>query len=78
MTNAATKLRRLELAESSPYFGRIDFLSDGDTEVIKIYVGKTNLNDEKNNQIVTNSITLTYIDCIRLFCLLINCIPQDR
>ena len=27
MSTVATKLRRLEMSEKSPYFGRIDFLS---------------------------------------------------
>ncbi len=35
MTTQATKLRRLELSEKSPYFGRIDFLSDGHNEFAK-------------------------------------------
>ncbi len=52
MSAQATKLRRLELAEDKPYFGRIDFLSDGSNNVAKIYVGKTTIRD-KNNGIVT-------------------------
>lgn len=52
MSTQATKLRKLELAENKPYFGRIDFLSDGSNNVAKIYVGKTTIRD-KNSEIVT-------------------------
>jgi DNA helicase-2/ATP-dependent DNA helicase PcrA len=51
MTNSATELRKLELSEKSPYFGRIDFLSDGSNDVTKIYIGKTNINNEHNQQV---------------------------
>jgi len=50
MSSQATKLKKLELAENSPYFGRIDFLSDGNNELTKVYVGKTNINDNHNNE----------------------------
>ena len=49
MTSQATKLRKLELSEKSPYFGRIDFLSNNN-EVAKIYIGKTNITDRENNE----------------------------
>src|SRR5574344_249223 len=54
MTTQATKLRKLELSEKSPYFGRIDFLSDGNNEVAKIYIGKTNISGENNEQVTTD------------------------
>ena len=54
MTIEATRLRKLELAENNPYFGRIDFLSDGQNEVTKIYIGKTNINDEHGQQVTTD------------------------
>ena len=54
MTIEATRLRRLGLAEDNPYFGRIDFLSDGSNEVTKIYVGKTNISNEYGEQITTD------------------------
>ena len=52
MSTQATKLRKLELSEKKPYFGRIDFLSDGSNNVAKIYIGKTTIHG-KNNEIVT-------------------------
>ena len=52
MSSQATKLKKLEMAEKKPYFGRIDFLSDGSNNVAKIYVGKTTIRG-KNNEIVT-------------------------
>ena len=52
MSLQATKHRKLKLAESKPYFGRIDFLSDGSNSVAKIYIGKTTIHG-KNNEIVT-------------------------
>lgn len=52
MSTQATKLKRLELSEKKPYFGRIDFLSDGSNNVSKIYVGKTTIHGI-NNEIVT-------------------------
>lgn len=54
MTIAATRLRKLEEATKNPYFGRIDFLSDGETETVKIYVGKNTISDEKNEQVTTD------------------------
>lgn len=51
MSTQATKLRKLELSEKSPYFGRIDFLSDGSNEVAKIYIGKTNISGDNNEQV---------------------------
>lgn len=52
MSTQATKLRKLELSEQKPYFGRIDFLSDGSHNVAKIYIGKTTIHGD-NNEIVT-------------------------
>ena len=52
MSTEATKLKKLELAENKPYFGRIDFIADSSNNVAKIYVGKTTIHDE-NNRIVT-------------------------
>ncbi|MDD5865294.1 MAG: RNA polymerase recycling motor HelD [bacterium] len=52
MTTQATKLRQLELSEKKPYFGRIDFLSDGSNNVAKVYIGKTTIHGD-NNEIVT-------------------------
>ncbi len=52
MSTQATKLRKLELSEKKPYFGRIDFLSDGSNNVAKVYIGKTTIHG-KNNEIVT-------------------------
>ena len=52
MSTQATKLRKLELSEKKPYFGRIDFLSDGSNNVAKIYIGKTTIHG-KNDEIVT-------------------------
>lgn len=52
MSTQATKLRKLELSEKKPYFGRIDFLSDGSYNVAKIYIGKTTIHG-KNNEFVT-------------------------
>ncbi len=52
MTTQATKLRKLELSEKKPYFGRIDFLPDDNNKLTKIYVGKTTIHGE-NNEIVT-------------------------
>ena len=52
MSTQATKLRKLELSEKKPYFGRIDFLSDGNNNVAKIYIGKTTIHG-KSNEIVT-------------------------
>lgn len=54
MTIKATKLRKLQLSEKSPYFGRIDFLSYGNKEVAKIYIGKTNIGGDNNEQITTD------------------------
>ena len=54
MTTEATKLRRLELAENKPYFGRIDFLSDGSNRVAKIYVGKTTIHGPNNETVTTD------------------------
>ena len=54
MSSVATKLRKLELAEKSPYFGRIDFLSDENNEVAKIYIGKTNISGENYEQVTTD------------------------
>ena len=54
MTIEATRLRKLGLAENNPYFGRIDFLSDGKNEVTKIYVGKTNITNEYGEQVTTD------------------------
>lgn len=42
----------MELSEKKPYFGRIDFLSDGNNNVVKIYIGKTTIHG-KNIEIVT-------------------------
>ena len=52
MTTQATKLSMLERAEKQPYFGRIDFLSNGSNEIAKIYIGKTNIHGN-NNELVT-------------------------
>ncbi len=54
MSITATRLRQLELAKKSPYFGRIDFLTNGNGNIAKIYIGKTNINGENNKQIVTD------------------------
>lgn len=51
MSNVATKLHKLELSEKSPYFGRIDFLSNQNEEVAKIYIGKTNISGKNNDQV---------------------------
>lgn len=52
MSMAATKLRKLESVEKSPYFGRIDFLEDEYNKVTKIYIGKTNISSGINQQSV--------------------------
>lgn len=52
MSAQATELRKLELSEKKPYFGRIDFISDGNNNVAKIYIVKTTIHG-KNNGIVT-------------------------
>ena len=52
MSTQATKLRKLELSEKKPYFGRIDFLFDDSSKLAKIYIGKTTIHG-KNNEIVT-------------------------
>ena len=54
LSNASTKLNKLENAKENPYFGRIDFLSDGSNKVLKIYVGKTNVSDDNQNIITTD------------------------
>lgn len=54
MTSAGVKLGKLEGAQASPYFGRVDFLTDGTNQVLKVYVGKTNISDENHNIITTD------------------------
>lgn len=54
MSMTLTKLKKLESATKSPYFGRIDFLSDGSNNAIKIYIGKTTITDEDNKQVTTD------------------------
>lgn len=54
MSIAATKIRRLELSENSPYFGRIDFLADETNNLAKIYIGKTNISGDDGKQVVTD------------------------
>lgn len=54
MSVAATRLRRLELVENNPYFGRIDFSSDDNHHLDKVYIGKTNISGGFNKQAVTD------------------------
>lgn len=54
MSVAATRLRRLELVEKNPYFGRIDFLPDDNHHLNKVYIGKTNISGGFNKQAVTD------------------------
>ena len=54
MSVAATRLRRLELVEKNPYFGRIDFLPDDNRNLNKVYIGKTNISGGFNKQAVTD------------------------
>ncbi len=54
MSLQATKHRKLKLAESKPYFGRIDFLSDGSNNVAKIYIGKTTIHGKNNENVTTD------------------------
>ena len=47
-----TRLKRLGLLSSSPYFGRIDFREDGDSQALEVYVGLHCLWDEDRNLLV--------------------------
>ena len=40
------KLRRIDVQKKNPYFSRIDFLAEGQTN--KIYIGLSNIKDERN------------------------------
>ena len=52
MTQLSTKLRKLELSEQKPYFGRIDFYTDNN--VYKVYIGRTTIQDKNNNVVTTD------------------------
>lgn len=54
MSMAATRLRRLELVENNPYFGRIDFLAKDAYSKNKIYIGKTNISSGNSGPAVTD------------------------
>lgn len=44
-----TKIKNLEKSLSTPYFARIDFKADDENELNKIYIGKTNVFNEKSD-----------------------------
>lgn len=44
------RLKTLGRLENSPYFGRIDFLEEGETEVESIYLGISSFMDQKEEQ----------------------------
>ena len=44
-----TKIKNLEKSLSTPYFARIDFKADDENESNKIYIGKTNVFNEKSD-----------------------------
>ncbi len=50
LTIISTKMRKLETLDRNPYFGRIDFLEDGQQKEIKLYIGKTGVNDRKTGE----------------------------
>ena len=43
-----TKIKNLEKSLLSPYFARIDFKADDENEMKKLYIGKTNVFNEKS------------------------------
>lgn len=54
MSMHAMKLRKLELSKDSPYFGRIDFTGYDDGNVLKIYIGKTNVSNGASGNVITD------------------------
>ena len=46
------RLRSLKKIMNSPYFGRFDFQQNGSSSVSSYYIGKTNIIDENNKQVV--------------------------
>lgn len=51
LTNEGNNIYNLQRAKNSPYFGRIDFLSNGEKNAVKIYIGKTGIYSN-NSEIV--------------------------
>ncbi|MFN2744257.1 RNA polymerase recycling motor HelD [Bacillus sp. z60-18] len=45
-----SQLKKLLKVKESPYFGRVDFLEDGEEQVESVYIGLSSLMDEKEEQ----------------------------
>lgn len=54
MSMVARKLRKLELSQGNPYFGRIDFEFDDTGEHTTVYIGKTNISGKDGEQVTTD------------------------
>lgn len=46
------KIRLMEKSLNKPYFARLDFKRDGESDVEELYIGKVGVIDEKNNNII--------------------------
>lgn len=49
---AALQLRTLQRLHESPYFGRVDFLADGEMDIDQVYLGVSSLKDDQGNHLV--------------------------
>ena len=46
------KIRLMEKSLNKPYFARLDFKRDGESDIEELYIGKVGVIDEKNNNII--------------------------
>lgn len=46
------KIRLMEKSLNKPYFARVDFKRDGESDIEELYIGKVGVIDEKNNNII--------------------------
>lgn len=46
------KIRLMEKSLNKPYFARLDFKRDGESDIEELYIGKVGIIDEKNNNII--------------------------
>ncbi len=46
------QLKSLEISQSEPYFGRLDFQEQGTNKVIPLYIGKAGVQDEETNELL--------------------------
>ena len=46
------KIRLMEKSLNKPYFARLDFKRDGESDIEELYIGKVGVIDEKNDNII--------------------------